>query len=58
MWKLYLFLLLSLCTGIPLSAQTTLEECIALAEDNYPLIRKYDLLNQTNDVNLSNIRKS
>lgn len=58
MWKLYLFLLLSLCTGIPLSAQTTLEECIALAEDNYPLIRKYDLLNQTNDVNLSDIRKS
>ena len=58
MWKLCLLLLLSLCTGIRLSAQTTLEECVALAEDNYPLIRKYDLLTQTKDVNLSDIRKS
>ena len=59
MRKTCLFLIVSLfCTVLPLAAQVTLEECIALAEDNYPLIRKYDLLNQTKDVNLSNIRKS
>ena len=58
MWKLYVILALSLLTGIPLSAQVTLEECVKLAQDNYPLIRKYDLLEQTKDVNLSDIHKS
>ena len=58
MWKLYIILALSLLTGIPLSAQVTLEECVKLAQDNYPLIRKYDLLEQTKDVNLSDIHKS
>ena len=42
MWKLYLLLVLSLFAGIRLSAQVTLEECVKLAQDNYPLIRKYD----------------
>ena len=58
MLKLYLFLVLSLFTGVHLSAQVTLEECVKLAQDNYPLIRKYDLLNQTKEVNLSDINKS
>lgn len=58
MWKLYLLLVLSLFAGIRLSAQVTLEECVKLAQDNYPLIRKYDLLEQTKEVNLSDINKS
>ena len=58
MLKQYLFLALSLFTGVHLSAQVTLEECVKLAQDNYPLIRKYDLLNQTKEVNLSDINKS
>lgn len=58
MLKLYLFLALSLFTGVHLSAQVTLEECVKLAQDNYPLIRKYNLLSQTKDVNLSDINKS
>ena len=58
MWKQYLALALSLLGGVHLSAQVTLEECVTLAQDNYPLIRKYDLLNQTKDVNLSDINKS
>ncbi len=58
MWKLYLLLVLSLFAGIRLSAQVTLEECVKLAQDNYPLIRKYDLLNQMKEVNLSDINKS
>lgn len=41
-----------------LYAGITLEECIALAQENYPLIRKYDLLDQTKEVNLSEINKS
>ena len=58
MWKTCLLLAFTLSTGLPLSAQVTLEECVKLAQDNYPLIRKYDLLNRTKDVNLSNINKS
>ena len=58
MLKPYLLLLISLLTGIRLSAQTTLEQCITLAEENYPLIRKYDLLNRIRTVNLSDINKS
>ena len=58
MWKLYLLLVLSLFAGIRLSAQVTLEECVKLAQDNYPLIRKYDLLELTKEVNLSDINKS
>ena len=58
MLKLYLSLALLLLAACPLSAQVTLEECVKLAQDNYPLIRKYDLLNQTKAVNLSDINKS
>ena len=58
MLKLYFLLVLSLWAGTHLSAQMTLEECVALAQDNYPLIRKYDLLTQTKEVNLSDINKS
>ena len=56
--KRYLLLALSLFLGVHLSAQVTLEECVTLAQENYPLIRKYDLLNRTKEVNLSNINKS
>ena len=58
MWKPYLLLALSLLTSACMSAQVTLEECVTLAQNNYPLIRKYDLLNQTKDVKLSDINKS
>lgn len=44
--------------GIYARAQVTLEQCVALAQENYPLIKKYDLLNQLKDVNLSDINKS
>ena len=57
MLRLYLLLALSLFVCVQMSAQVTLEECIALAEENYPIISKYDLLEQTKEVNLSNINK-
>ncbi len=57
MLRLYLLLALSLFVCVQMSAQVTLEECIALAEENYPIIIKYDLLEQTKEVNLSNINK-
>lgn len=57
MLRLYLLMVLSLFVSVQMSAQVTLEECIALAEENYPIISKYDLLEQTKEVNLSNINK-
>lgn len=57
MLRLYLLLALSLFVCVQMSAQVTLEGCIALAEENYPIISKYDLLEQTKEVNLSNINK-
>ena len=58
MLKQCLLLALALLGGVHLSAQVTLEECVKLAQDNYPLIRKHDLLNRTKEVNLSDINKS
>ena len=39
-------------------AAITLEECVAKAEKNYPLIKKYDLLEATKEIDLSEINKS
>ncbi len=41
-----------------LTAQITIEECVRLAEDNYPLIKKYELLSVTREIDLSDINKS
>ncbi len=36
----------------------TIEECVRLAQDNYPLIKKYELLSVTKEIDLSDINKS
>lgn len=52
-------LLLLLAAGLALSAETvTIEQCVEKAEENYPLIRKYDLLAATCDIELSDIDKA
>ena len=56
--KQYVTLILSAIFSIQLSAQITLDECISLAQDNYPLIQKYGMLENLEEVNLSNINKS
>lgn len=39
-------------------AQTvTLDECQRLAQENYPLIKQYDLIRQTTDYSVSNLSK-
>lgn len=43
--------------GAALTAQVTLEECVGMARENYPLIRKYNLLQQTEEIELSDINK-
>ena len=43
--------------GAALTAQVTLEECVGMAQENYPLVRKYNLLQQTEEIELSDINK-
>ena len=40
------------------TAQITVEQCVDLARENYPLIQKYDLLRQTRSIDLSDINKT
>lgn len=53
---------LLLLSGTALHAQQdqslTIEQCYALAEQNYPLIKQYALLDQSRDYNLSNVARS
>ena len=53
-----LAILLTLPVSLGLAAQVTIEQCVNLAQENYPLIKKYDLLNSLNEINLSDINKS
>lgn len=54
-------ILIALCllvVATPLSrASLTLDECIAKAEANYPLIKKYCILDVTREIDLSDINK-
>lgn len=46
---------LLLCS--PVLAQVTIDDCYRLAQENYPLIKKYGLIAKTKDYNLENARK-
>lgn len=56
--KRYLLSLLLLAAFVPLHAQITLDECVRLAEENYPLIKRYDLVSKMSELNLSEVNKS
>lgn len=58
MKKLIAIMLLCLAATPLLRAELTIEECVAKAEANYPLVSKYRLLEATRDVDLSDINKS
>lgn len=58
MTKLIAFLLLGICSSIVSQAQITIDECVAKAIDHYPAIKKYELLDATLDIDLSDINKS
>ncbi|MDE5585123.1 MAG: TolC family protein [Muribaculaceae bacterium] len=50
--------LLVLFSCFSVSAQVTIEECVAKAEANYPLISRYRLLEATRDIDLDEINNS
>ena len=56
--KRFLLSLLLLTAFAPVRAQITLDECVRLAEENYPLIKRYDLVSKMSELNLSDVNKS
>lgn len=57
MKKFIVAVLLAFMSSFWASAQITIEECVRLAEENYPLVRKYELLAVTKEIELSDINK-
>lgn len=51
-------LMLAACCAMSANADVTLEQCVETARENYPLIRKYDILNQSVRIDLSDINRS
>lgn len=51
-------LLVALLTSLTAFAKVTIEECLAKAERNYPIIKKYRLLDETLDIDLGEINDS
>lgn len=51
------FLLAGCCAAYSY-AGVTVEQCVEAARDNYPLIQKYDILNHSRQLDLSDINKS
>ena len=58
MKRLLLPLALLIAAALPLRAEITLDYCLQKARDNYPLIKKYALVEQTADLSLSDINRS
>lgn len=57
MRKEIIILILSIVSPLMATAGLTIEQCVEKACDNYPMVKKYDLLASTLDIDLSDINK-
>lgn len=57
MTRILLSLTLLFALTLPGKAQITLDHCLERARDNYPLIKRYDLVRQSEAISLSDIDK-
>ena len=57
MRKGIIILILSILSPLLATAGLTIEQCVEKARDNYPMVKKYDLLASTLDIDLSDINK-
>ncbi len=55
--KTKLLLLLLLCAGVTRAQSLTIEECYALAAQNYPLVKQRELITKSNEYTLQNLSK-
>lgn len=53
-----LLLILPILYNSSVFSEVTIEECVHKAQENYPLIKKYDLLGASRDIDLSDINKT
>lgn len=53
----FVVIIFALFAAVTANAAVTIEECVAKALDNYPLIAKYRLLETTTEIELSDINK-
>ena len=57
MTRILTLIVLSLCVNLHGLADVTLEYCLERAEENYPIIKKFDLVENTTKLNLSEINR-
>jgi len=57
-FKRIALIVLSICLASSVHSQVTLQNCQQKARENYPLIHRFDLIEQTKDFNLSNASKN
>lgn len=58
MKRVVIILLSGLLFSLTLSAEVTIEECVEKAFANYPIVKKYDLMAATKDIDLNEVNKS
>lgn len=58
MKRKFLIIIISILSTGYGEAQITIEQCYRWAKDNYPMIRQHDLIDKTEQFNLSNANKS
>lgn len=56
--KQFVTILFAIALSLTAYPQISIEECVAKAQENYPLIKQYDLLAATKTIDLSDINKS
>lgn len=56
--KRVVLIFVGIMAGISANAQLTLDDCHKMARANYPEIKQYDLIRQTKDFTIENIRKA
>ena len=58
MKRVVIILLLGLLFSLTLNAEVTIEECVEKALVNYPIVKKYNLMAATKDIDLNEVNKS
>ena len=56
--KRIIFILIFICLHFGVFAQLSLEECQQLARENYPMVKQFDLVEKSKEMNLSNAAKA
>lgn len=56
--KLGMVVVIATSASMAAHAQYTLDQCQQMAQENYPLIKRYDLINSTSNLTIENLGKN